>query len=153
MRTCDNSVKAVTTRKMAIMYETSPTSVSINTLQEQTHSGVSQQLTTTVPERTVSGKAPESRRFSMMRCIISEKHRRIISKVVQIDGKKDVDYRKYIQENSRTYETLKNCEKVASGPHRMSYHCTQAGNFSMQAQILRMIFYSSERDQKSCELG
>ena len=48
--------------------------------------------------------------------IISRYQTRRISKIAQIDGKKDADDRECMQEDSRMYETMDFWDRVASGP-------------------------------------
>ena len=48
------------------------------------------------------------------RSIVSEKHQRIMSKVVLIGGIEDADYRKCMQEYSRKFETMLSWENHAA---------------------------------------
>ena len=58
-----------------------------------------------------------------------EKHRKSKSQVVQIDETKVADFRKCMQEDSRTYETMEGWDRIACGPqkiHKMTPQQRQA---------------------------
>ena len=50
--------------------------------------------------------------------IISGKHQTTSPKVVRTGGEKDADYRKCLQEQSRTHETMETWDNVTSGPRK-----------------------------------
>ena len=51
---------------------------------------------------------------------ITGRQKRIITKVVQVDWKKDANYRDCMREINRAYETVISWDEVASGPRKIT---------------------------------